>query len=427
MQGGRTLIIVGVVILVLVLIVGAVLFVSSNLLSPPAPEPTAVPTEEAGNGDGGEETAPGGTVQIVVAAQNIPRGTRITADNNAVKVMAWPKSALPEGTLVEITTAYDRIVRQDIPIDMPITEGMLTNKPGDMAEVGSDAALLLPPGRVAFAMPMARWSSVAWAVQPGDRVDVLISILVVDLDQDFQTELPNLQMSLVPVPGTGETEAEGEEGTAEEQQYMTTMGRLEALPDGTLVMALPGETWQRPRLVTQMVVQDAMVLHIGDWDMEVPEVEAEPPAPTPEGTEETPGEDAECATPEPRPVLSVPFRHFKSVTLGIVPQDAVVLKYLNELGVSIDLVVRSASDAGDVFTTEAVTLDYVFERYSIEVPPKLPYGPSNPIYDLNPLWIPRRQLDNSSVSGDVRVEVEGQVTIVEQDELVVVEPEPEGE
>lgn len=401
MQGGRTLIIVGIVILVLVLIVGAVLFVSSNLLPGPPPEPTAVPTEEGGNGDGDTETAaaPGGTVQIVVAAQNIPRGTRITADNNAVKVMPWPKSALPEGTLVDVTTAHDRIARQDIPIDMPITEGMLTTKPGDVASTGSDAALLLPPGRVAYAMPVARWSSVAWAIQPGDHVDVLISMLIVDIDQDFQTELPNVQYSLIPATGV---EGETAGGTIVGTQVI---GRLEALPDGTLVMALPGEDNQRPRLVTQMVIQDAIILQVGDWGPEEPK---EPPPPPPaEGEGE--GEEAAPVTRE------VTVEINKSATLAITPQDAVVLKYLEELGASIDFVVRSVSDAGDIYTTEAVTLDYVFERYSMEVPPKLPYGPAPPIYDLYPDRLPRRILDASSPSVVMTV-TEDEVTVEETPE-----------
>jgi pilus assembly protein CpaB len=335
-------------------------------------------------------------VQIVVAAQNIPRGTRITADNNAVKVMPWPKSALPEGTLVEVTTAHDRIARQDIPIDMPITEGMLTTKPGDVASTGSDAALLLPPGRVAYAMPVARWSSVAWAIQPGDHVDVLISMLIVDIDQDFQTELPNVQYSIIPVTGVEEETAGGTiVGTQ-------VIGRLEALPDGTLVMALPGEDNQRPRLVTQMVIQDAIVLQVGDWGPEEPE---EPPPPPPaEGEGE--GEEAAPVTRE------VTVEINKSATLGITPQDAVVLKYLEELGVSIDFVVRSASDAGDIYTTEAVTLDYVFERYSMEVPPKLPYGSEPPIYDLYPDRLPRRILDTETPS--VTVEVTGTEATVEE-------------
>jgi hypothetical protein len=61
------------------------------------------------------------------------------------------------------------------------------------------------------------------------------------------------------------------------------------------------------------------------------------------------------------------------VTLIVTPQDAMVLKYAEEVGASVDLVLRSAEDTGEI-TTEAVTLQYIFDRFDIELPPKLPYG-----------------------------------------------------
>jgi Flp pilus assembly protein CpaB len=397
MQGGRTLIIIGAVILVLVLIVGAVLFVSSNLLSRSTPEPTVVPIDE-GNGEEGEQGPSGDLVQIVVAAQNIPRGTRITADNNAVKTMMWPQAALPEGVLVDVTTTHGRIARQDIPIDMPITEGLLTSQPGDLTAAGSDAALLLPPGRVAFAMPVGRWSSVAWAIQPGDHVDVLVSLLIVELDEEFQTEPPNTTYVEVVDPETGERTFE-----------LQRVGRLEALPDGTLVMVVPREEWQRPGMTTQMVVQDAIVLGVGDWEhAEIGDVAAkrdELGDETQGGDEEVDPESAEAPTPTPLPEVR-PL--YGSVTLGVTPQDALILKYLGEVDASIDLVVRSTADAGDVYTTDAVTLDYVFERYAIDVPPKLPYGLSNPVLTMDPAGslFPRRVLEGTEELVDQAVELE---------------------
>jgi pilus assembly protein CpaB len=350
-----------------------------------------VPIVDEGNG---EEAPPTGMVQIVVAAQNIPRGTRITADNNAVKTMMWPETALPEGVLVDVTAAHGRIARQDIPIDMPIIEGVLTSKPGDVIAVGSDAALLLPPGRVAFAMPVGRWSSVAWAIQPGDHVDVLVSLLVVELDEEFQTEPPNTTYVEVIDPETGERTFE-----------LQRVGRLEALPDGTLVMVVPRETWQRPGMTTQMVVQDAIVLGVGDWERaEVGDVAA-PGDELEDGGEEVDPETAEDM-PEPTPVAEVkPL--YGSVTLGITPQDALILKYLGEVDASIDLVVRSTADAGDVYTTDAVTLDYVFERYAIDVPPKLPYGLSNPVLTMDPAGslFPRRVLEGEEELVDQAVEL----------------------
>ena len=364
MQGGRTLIIVGAVILVLVVIGGAALLLTSGLLSRPAATPT--PEPEDGNGEV-VIGVPEGMQRIVVAAQNIPRGIRITEENNAVLLMDWPANAIPEGALLSLESAYGRIARTDIARNTPVLESMLTDTAGDMAALGSEAALLLPSGRVAYAMPVARWSSVAWAMQPGDRVDVLISLLIVDLDVDFQTEIPNVM----------ELRLTGPEG--EEIVITMDLGRMESLPDGTLIMAMPSEDAQRPRLITQLVVQDAIVLRVGDWK------EPEEPPPPPPPSEEAQGEEGAAQTERVTEKITAGFR---SATLGVTPQDAVVLKYLEELGASIDLVLRSAGDAGNNHSTEAVTLDYIFERYTMELPPKLPYGSTPPIGRLHPLELP---------------------------------------
>ena len=63
------------------------------------------------------------------------------------------------------------------------------------------------------------------------------------------------------------------------------------------------------------------------------------------------------------------------MTLIVTPQDALVLKFSEESGASMDMVLRSAKDYyKGLVTTEAVTLQYMFDRFGIEVPPKLPYG-----------------------------------------------------
>jgi pilus assembly protein CpaB len=364
MQGGRTLIIVGAVILVLVVIGGAALLLTSGLLS----RPTVTPTPEPEGGEGEVVIGvPEGMQRIVVARWDIKRGNPITEDNNAVMLMDWPASSVPEGALTELESAYGRIARTEIAEHMPVLGSMLTDTPGELAAAGSDAALFLPSGKVAYAMPVARWSSVAWAIQPGDHVDVLISLLIVDIDVDFQTEIPNVMELRTTGPEGGET------------VITMDLGRMEALPDGTLVMAMPSEDAQRPRLITQLVVQDALVLRVGDW-----KEKKETPTPTPTSEE---GGGTEGST-QTETVTQKVTPGFTSVTLGVTPQDAVILKYLEELGASIDLVLRSASDAGDSHTTEAVTLDYVFERYAIEVPPKLPYGATPPISRLHPLELP---------------------------------------
>jgi Flp pilus assembly protein CpaB len=333
MRGGRILVIVG-----LILVAGAVLVAVLLWRGRQQPEPSPVLVEE---GVPVAETPPPEDMkQVVVAALDIPRGTRITAENNAVKVATLPQTALPEGALTDLEAAYGRIARVDVVKDTPITRGMLV-----------EAVLQIPAGKVAYAMPVARYSSVAWAIQPGDHVDVLISVLVVELDEEFQTALPNNSTCVQP--------------TAEEGCQGGLIGRLEVLPNAWVVNLTPNEE-QRPRLVTQLTVQDAIVLRVGDWPGE-----EDLPAPEEELVEE---EGAPQPTPAPRAAI-------EPVTLIVTPQDAMVLKYAEEVGASIDLVLRSAEDTGEI-TTEAVTLQYLFDRFAIELPPKLPYGVTPPLKSL---------------------------------------------
>ncbi|HUX76931.1 MAG TPA: Flp pilus assembly protein CpaB [Anaerolineae bacterium] len=345
MRGGRTLVLIGLIVLLGAVAVGVILW-RRGALQPASTPPSVAPE--------GEEAVPfaplEGMREIVVAAQNIPRGNRITSD--AVQTATWPETSVPEGALADVEEVLGRVARVDIVLDMPILDGMLTDAPGDLGAVGSDAALQIPAGKVAFALPVSRYSGVAWAIRPGDHVDVIVSLLVVELDEEFQTALPNNAECVQPPEG------EGCQGGV--------MGRLEVLPNSWVVNLTPNGD-QRPRLVTQLTVQDAVVLRIGDWpgEEEAPPVEEEQP-------EEVEG--------QPQPVPSSRAA-VEPLTLIVTPQDAMVLKYAGEIGASIDLVLRSSADTGQI-TTDSVTLQYIFERFEIELPPKLPYGLTPPLRSL---------------------------------------------
>ncbi len=360
MRGGRMLIIVGVVVLLGALVIGGVLWIRSR--SQPA-----IPEEVEEGLEGVEGVSPyvppEGMRDIVVAAEDISRSTAIVS--GTVRIATWPEESVPEGALDSIADAVGRIARVDILQGMPIVGGMLTEEPGDLAAVGSDVALQIPRGKVAYALPVARYSSVAWALRPGDHVDVLISVLLVDLDEEFQTPLPNNASCVQPPEGEG-----CERGI---------MGRLEVLPNGWVVNLTPGgQQKQYPRLVTQLTIQDAVVLRVGDW----PSEEEEKAVPAVE-------EGAEGATVQPaegQQEMVTPQRaEVEPLTLIVSPQDAMVLKYAQELGASIDFVLRSAGEeAGHRFNTRAVTLQYLFDNFGLELPAKLPYGVTPPIQSLQP-------------------------------------------
>jgi Flp pilus assembly protein CpaB len=345
MRGGRVLVLVGLIVLLGAVAVGVILW-RRGALQPASTPPSVAPE--------GEEAVPfalpEGMREIVVAAKDISRGSRIAGD--VVQIATWPEASVPGDALADVEAVLGRVARVDIVLGMPILDGMLTDAPGDVGAAGSDAALQIPAGKVAYALPVSRYSGVAWAIRPGDHVDVVVSLLVVELDEEFQTALPNNATCVQPPEG------EGCQGGV--------MGRLEVLPNSWVVNLTPNGD-QQPRLVTQLTVQDAVVLRIGDWpgEEEAPPVEEEQP------------EEAEGQPVPPSRAAVEPL------TLIVTPQDAMVLKYAGEVGASIDLVLRSAADTGQI-TTDSVTLQYIFERFEIELPPKLPYGLTPPLRSVQP-------------------------------------------
>jgi pilus assembly protein CpaB len=332
MRRGRLLILLGVVLGLVT--AGIVLFVLLQQGGPPTP-PTQVTDEEA--------ATPVPTEKVWVALQNIPRGGEFS--EGTVGLRDWPSSNLPPEVIGDPSETIGRVATVDIVQGMPILRGYL-------AEIGaaSQAALLIPEGRVAVAFPIDQQSSVAYAVQPGDFVDVLIVASFIDLDQEFQSKLPNL-ISFLSL-----TQAQAEEGLVTyEFTAPTDEGRFE-IPPG-LPPEIPGaivyaSEAQRPRRVAQLTVPAAKVLRVGPW-IEIP---SQQPAPTEEG--ETP------SLPPPPEI----------VTLAVEPQDALVLLWARQTEMYMELALRAPGSEEERYQPEAVTLQYMLTRFNIAVPPKLEYG-----------------------------------------------------
>lgn len=306
-----------------------------------------------------EEPAPVYTANIIVASQDIARGALIPADG--VMLSPFPAEYVVETMLMDINQAVGYRARMDIGRGVPITTNMVASEPGDLANVGSDAAIAIKPGFTAISIPISRLSSVAFALCPGDDVDVLISMLIAEIDTEFQTILPNLATSYISpegvlsaVPSQNFTASADEIKIADEEPL--PIGRIETDENGELRYVLPSEP-QRPRLLTQRLVKKATVLQLGTFPLEEEEVNV--PLPTGEGEGQEPVE----------PVKKTP----DIITLIVTPQDALALNWAVKAGVDIMLTLRSPGD----FTedeTSPVTLQYLIDNYNIAVPSKLPYG-----------------------------------------------------
>ena len=336
-------------------------------------QPTAQPQANA------TAPAPVEMVDIVMVTQKVPRGGVL--DRQVLELVPWQKTSLIDGMFTNIDDVVGRQARYELTPGVPLMSGMLVDS-ADQISGGGIAALSIPRGMVAVSIPVSRLSSVSYAPQSGDHVNVIVTTMFVDLDTDFQTVLPNQTLGVI-APGTGtltgstgqsqsqgEVQAQGSAGLSVESNSVValsggggaTQGRAEVDPVlGQTFYLVPSEK-QRPRITSQNLIQDVIVLKMGDFAYEgqQPQV-SETPQAVADG--QTAAEGTTTTAPKPPDV----------VTLIVSPQDAVTLNYLIYSGAELTLALRAANDDSR-FETEAVTLQFLLDQYNIPVPVKLPYG-----------------------------------------------------
>ena len=354
--------------LALILLVGAVggYFLLSGAGSPTTPE--GEPVEEVVR-----------DAEVVIAAQEIPRGAKIQPD--ALLTSTIPSDMVVETMVQELGEVVGRRARMDIPRGVIMTKNMITDSAGDLLGTGSDASLAIPAGFTAISIPMNRLSSVAYAVKDGDSVDVLITMLVSEIDRDFQSLLPNRSVVLFGragvVTGVVASGMDAEGGPVLGAEPMP-VGRAEADPSSGETLYVEAAERQRPRMVTQRLIEKATVLHVGTYTFEG-EVLATDVATT--GEEE--GGEAGSTTVVVRPP--------DVITLIVTPQDALALNYAMKSGaIDINLTLRGPGDPTQE-QTDSVTLEYLFENYGIPKPAKLDYGLEPRLDAIKPPILPNDQ------------------------------------
>ena len=343
------------ILLLLVVVLGggaAVLLLAQNQsqdISPPPAPPVAIEPQFT-------PIPPVEFVEIVIAVQELPRGIVIPEDGVALR--PWPKDSLPRDNIDNVREVVGRIARTDIAREAPILSSQLVDNISQIASAGSDAAAVLPNGLVAVAMPIDRLTNVAHAPMSGDTVDIIISFLFVDVDDEFQTRLPN-KITLTVLK---------QDGTLEFQSGIE--GRIEPSGDFPFPIVVgPSET-QRPRLVTQRTIQNALVIHVGTFPPDGDFLNRRPtplPPPTYDPARGGP-------TPLPTPTFT-PLPPKDIITLAMEPQEAVALVWAVESRLPITLALRSARDRNAPPTsTNAVSLEYMISEYRVPQPASLPYA-----------------------------------------------------
>ena len=339
--------------LALILIIGvAVAFFylrSKGMLST---NPFASPTPEVRN------------VEVVTADQNILQGTQITEE--MLGSITLPETQVVVDLFTSKADVVGQYAKYPLAQGILITSAMVTPAVENVNLAGSIWAPQIPQGMTAIAIPITRLSSAAYGIRDGDFVDILVSLLLVDVDSSYQSILPNYTAI---VTGSGYLLEQLPALTAAirstEPRIETAQGRTEL--DATLnepLYIVPSES-QRPRMVTQMIVKNVQILHVGTF-----------PLPGEAMTQMATGqsETGATATPQPGQQVAATVVRPDMVTLMVTPQDAVMLKYLLDINASITLTLRNPNDQETNAETDAATLQYLLTQYNIPVPAKLPYA-----------------------------------------------------
>lgn len=330
-------------------------------------------------------------VEVVYLTQSVSKGTSL--DDPMMATIPWPQDSLMPGmfTSDQITELVGRVVKYDLQAGTPLMDTFLLAENEQIPTSGSPWALNIPPGMVAVSVPMNRIANLAYGLRPGDHVNIIASMMFLDVDTDFQTQLPNYTGLAVssgppdpesgePIPLTagiaslspgGMTDPETGQPIPPEPLSPGILGKVVIDPVlGQAVLVVPSEG-QRPRFVSHQLVQDVVILQVGNFPLPGEEAVQGTPTPTPEGG---PAEGEEA----PAPTLP------DVVTLIVRPQDAVTLNYLmlaqTQSAVQLSLVLRGASDTSRE-NVLPVTLQFLLEQYQIPVPARLPYS-LNPRIDL---------------------------------------------
>jgi Flp pilus assembly protein CpaB len=293
-------------------------------------------------------------VDVVVADVNMPVGEWVRAD--IVRLARRPEEnvAVVGGvTFSDPEEVVGRMLKTDVARGQEILAPMLALSPTDLADQGSDLSLYIDEGKVAVAFPIDLFSGAAYAIRPGDLVDAVMTLRLVEVDEEFTTKRPNIWERII------------EERLIEGQAFLasqTSEGRLELVPGiNTVAVIEPGEGKEQiPRRTTQLTLQQMEVLWMGSWrDPRIAmnqefnanaQVSAQQPgaAPTPFPKER----------PENQPDL---------VILSMSAQDALTLKWALETGIGIDLVLRGQGDT-TAHVTASVSLPQILEGGIIDVP-----------------------------------------------------------
>jgi pilus assembly protein CpaB len=222
---------------------------------------------------------------------------------------------------------------------------------------------------VAVGIPTNRLATAAYGVDDGAHVNVNVCMTFVDIDPAYQTVLPNYvsEMRDVFFPPDDRPYISIDPFTDELPQRQ---GRTELDPTFQKPMYIVPSEPQRPRLVCQTILQDVIVMNLGNFSLQSqPVVQQE-------------------QDPNAAPVAATPSEQTPDIiTLMVSPQDSISLNYFVYSGAVLSMTLRNPNDNSRI-DAQSATLTSILTQYNISLPSKLPYAQQPRLDVLAPPLLP---------------------------------------
>jgi pilus assembly protein CpaB len=266
------------------------LFVLGRLVSKslaPLPAPTPIPVT---------------TAKVLIMTHDIALGSLLTAED--VVQVDMPVELVPRDALTDLAQAENRMVK----VNMVANEVVLAHNLADPTNAVGDLAFVIGDNQVLVAFPSGDLMSGLGVLQPGDNVDILVSMTQV--------------VEVLPASG---------ESTTQEAQTVSKLFTFDAMQ----------------RIVISSIIADV--------------VQEEGTAPV----AATVVENA-SGTPVPTPTPNPGARNVRAYLLVVSPQDALVLKHLRDAGANFDIVLRSPTSTEE-FELSPVMSDYLNDLYQLNI------------------------------------------------------------
>ena len=133
------------------------------------------------------------SVEIVVAARDLPIGTRIEA--GAVKLARWSRDSMPPGSMTDLASAIGGVVKDRFGENEPLVADKLFSG----QKSGGVLPLLIPAGMRAMSVAVDEVSDVSGFILPGSKVDVLVSLMQTQGNQKPFSKLVLQDVSVLAV------------------------------------------------------------------------------------------------------------------------------------------------------------------------------------------------------------------------------------